>query len=121
MNYRRRSRKFVVPALAIAVACAAAIAQDAVIGTVRGRVVDARGGEPLARVRARLVSAPFETHTDADGRFSQDAVPSGDYVLQIETVGYRLLKQPFSISRDRAAVEFEIALSPDTFQRTDNV
>ena len=106
---------------ALAAFAQAAAQEPAASGVVRGRVVDARGGEPLARVRARLVNAPFETQTDADGRFAFEAVPAGDHVLQVETVGYRLVKQPFTVSRDRAAFEFDIALSPDTFQRTDNV
>ncbi len=88
--------------------------------TVNGTVVDAHGGEPLARVRARLVGSAFEAPTGADGRFSIPAVPAGAYVLQIETVGYRLAKHPFTIGEGES-LQFDIALSPETLQRTDKV
>jgi Carboxypeptidase regulatory-like domain len=99
-------------AVLIAVCCSGA--------TISGTVVDAHGGEPLARVRARLAASAFEATTGAEGRFSIPAIPAGAYVLQIETVGYRLAKHPFTIGEDQS-LQFDIALSPETFQRTDQV
>jgi hypothetical protein len=37
---------------------------------VRGLVIDARGGEPLARDEALLASTPYRTTTDSAGRFN---------------------------------------------------
>lgn len=95
-----------------------ASAQDA--ASVTGRVIDSHGGEPLARVRARVLGTALEAQTDDGGRFVLTPVPPGDYLLQVETVGYRLAKQAFTVT-DQKTVEFEIALSPETSQRRDTV
>jgi len=87
---------------------------------ISGGVVDARGGEPLARVRVRLVSADLETATNGEGRFRLDGAPAGAFVLQIETVGYRLVKQVVTLTAGEEQV-VEVVLSPETFQRTDTV
>jgi hypothetical protein len=87
---------------------------------VTGRVVDARGGEPLARVRVRLLGGQQESLTDAQGRFSIAEVAPGDYVLHVETVGYRLVTERFTLSEGDSR-DFEIALSPETFERRDSV
>jgi hypothetical protein len=87
---------------------------------VSGRVVDARGGEALARVRVRLVGTGVETSTNSDGRYRLDSTPAGAYVLQVETVGYRLVKQPVSLTAGEDQM-IDVVLSPETFQRTDTV
>jgi hypothetical protein len=87
--------------------------------TVRGRVVDARGGEALARVRVSLQGVEAQTSTDESGRFTLE-VPPGSYVLQVDTVGYRQIKRDFAVA-DAEPTEFDIVLSPDTFRRTDSV
>lgn len=89
-------------------------------GEITGVVVDARGGEALARVRVQLTGTEFQTVTDSQGRFSFARVPAGDYVLHVETVGYRLVKQPFSLSSEDVK-DFQVILSPDTFRRVDSV
>jgi hypothetical protein len=93
-------------------------AQEA--GEVRGSVVDARGGEALSNVAVELVGGPYRTTTDAEGRFSISAVEPGDYVLNVSTVGYRLIKKPFHIDAGDIQ-EFDCILSPDTFRQTDSV
>jgi hypothetical protein len=87
---------------------------------VSGRVVDARGGEPLARVRVRVLGTTVETATNADGQFRLDSVPAGQHILQIETVGYRLVKQPLD-TNGSDELKLDVILSPETFQRTDSV
>ena len=53
--------------------------------TVKGIVLNARTGEPLARAQVRLVrldgggAAPNATTTDASGRFNLNGVPPGQY------------------------------------------
>ncbi|HYP04926.1 MAG TPA: carboxypeptidase regulatory-like domain-containing protein [Bryobacteraceae bacterium] len=91
------------------------------LASISGRVVDARGGEPLARVRIRMLGASnLETATNPEGRFRLEAVASGSYTLQVETVGYRLIKQTVTVieSEDQ---NIDIVLSPETFQRTETV
>ena len=95
-----------------------AFAQDA--GEVRGIVLDAHGGEPLARVQVQLASTPYRTLTDDSGRFSLGKVAPGDYDLHVSTVGYRLLKKSFSLSAGEIK-EFEVVLNADTLRQTDSV
>jgi hypothetical protein len=90
------------------------------VGTVGGVVVDARGGEPLARVEVRLLPSPQRTFTDTAGRFNLPDVGAGDYELHVSTVGYRLAKKTFSISAGEVK-EFEIFLTPDTLQHLESI
>ena len=93
---------------------------------VTGSIVNARGGEALANVSVRL-SAPGSnnatagprTVSDATGHFRLDAVPPGDYVLIVSTVGFHVVNQPFQMPA--GPKEFEIVLSPDNLGRTDTV
>ena len=99
-------------------AAATAFGQSA--GELRGVVVDARGGEPLARVEVLLASTPYRTVTDEAGRFNIAGVPPGDYALHVSTVGYRLLKKSFSLAAGEIK-DFEVVLTPDTLRHTDSV
>ena len=89
-------------------------------GEIRGSVVDARGGEALAKVEILLGSGSYRTTTDDKGQFRISDVAAGDYVLNISTVGYHLLKKPFHLDAG-GAMDFEVVLSPDTFHQTDTV
>lgn len=89
-------------------------------GTIRGLVLDAQTGEPLARVRVQLTATEFQALTDAQGRFALPPIPSGDYVLQVSTVGYRMVKKNFALASGEVQ-EFEVILSPDTFRHTDSI
>jgi hypothetical protein len=89
-------------------------------GVISGSVVDARGGEALARVEILLDSGTYRTTTGDNGKFHLSGVAPGDYVLNVSTVGYHLVKKPFHLDAG-GAVEFEIVLSPDTFHQTDSV
>src|SRR5512137_2637339 len=105
-------------ALLLLPAAAVLIAQDTC--DLRGTVRDARGGEPLDRVLVQLVSTSYSTLTDRQGRFAFSAVPPGDYQLHVSTVGYRLLRQSFTLSA-RDAKEFEIILNQDTLRQADSI
>ena len=87
---------------------------------VRGSVVDARGGEALANVVIQLVGGPYRATTDDAGAFRISPVAPGDYVLNVSTVGYRLIKRSFHLNAGETK-EFEVILSPDTFRQTDTV
>jgi len=101
-------------------ACATLIATAQTTGEVRGSVVDARGGEALANVRIQLVGGAYRATTDAAGHFRIPAVASGDYALNVSTVGYHLIKRPFHLGSGEIK-DFEVILSPDTFHQTDTV
>jgi hypothetical protein len=89
-------------------------------GEVIGSVVDARGGEALARVEILLGGGPYRTTTGDDGKFRLPGLAPGDYVLNASTVGYHLVRKPFHLDAG-GTVDFEIVLSPDTFHQTDTV
>ena len=89
-------------------------------GEVRGSVVDARGGEALENVKVMLVGSPYHSTTDAEGHFRMPTVALGDYVLNVFTVGYHLLRQSFHLDAMEVK-EFEVILTPDTLRQTDKV
>ena len=51
---------------------------------------------------------------------SSPSVPPGEYVLRVSTVGYRIIKKPFSMAAGDVK-EFDVTLSPDTFRKTETV
>ena len=83
-------------------------------------MVDARGGEALARVEILLDSGAYRTTTSDNGTFRLVGVAPGDYVLNVSTVGYHLVKKSFHLEPG-GKLDFEIVLSPDTFHQTDSV
>ncbi|MBV9185547.1 MAG: carboxypeptidase regulatory-like domain-containing protein [Acidobacteria bacterium] len=69
--------------------------------TLRGRVVDARSGAPVADARVLLMSrlpANGSARTDSDGRFAIDAMPDATYDLQVNREQYAVASQPVVIT-----------------------
>src|SRR5256885_14016779 len=95
------------------VLCATCIAAQQ-SAEVRGNVVDARGGEALSNVVVQLVGGVYRATTASDGRFRIAGVAPGDYVLNVSTVGYRLLKKAIHLDAGETK-DFEVILSPETF------
>ena len=56
---------------------AALSAQSAAVGTIEGRVLNARNGEYVASARITVEGAALETLTEADGTFRLSRVPVG--------------------------------------------
>lgn len=87
---------------------------------VRGVVLDAQTGEPLARVAVQAVEISREAVTGNRGAFDLGEIPEGEYELKVFTVGYRLLQTHLSLhSGDR--LDLRLALTPDTFARTERI
>ena len=82
---------------------------------VRGSVVDARGGEALSSVVVQLVGGAYRATTDTAGRFAFPSVAPGDYVLNVSTVGYHLLKRPFHLDAGEIK-DFEVVLGFKNFR-----
>jgi len=89
-------------------------------GEIRGSVVDARGGEALSNVVILLVGGSYRATTDGAGHFHISTVAPGDYILNVSTVGYHLVKRPFHLDAGEIK-EFEVVLSSDTLRQTDTV
>ncbi|HWW86319.1 MAG TPA: TonB-dependent receptor, partial [Vicinamibacterales bacterium] len=87
---------------------------------LKGVVVDATSGEPLARVRVRVDGAAKETVTNEMGQFEFDDLEPGEHTIAAETVGYRLRTERVQIVHDRAT-EVTIALTGDAVRLNESV
>ena len=90
--------------------------------SLKGRVVDARTGEPIAKVKIIITGsfAQQSTTTDESGAFSFQNVQSGEVELYITTVGYGLVKKKILIKDDENG-EVEIALNQEAATLTEQV
>jgi hypothetical protein len=61
-------------------------------GTVRGA-----GGQPLANAELRVVGARSSAVSDATGRYSLAALPSGTRMLTVRRIGYEVLETPVEL------------------------
>ncbi len=87
-------------------------AQDQVIGTAKGKIVDtASGRQNLSQASVSVLhstdnnSAAFVV-SDKQGEFSIKNIPQGDYRLQITFEGYEPVTRRFSITADTRDVDF---------------
>jgi outer membrane cobalamin receptor len=94
------------------------VAQERLI-TLRGRVVDANSGEPMANVRVVAKLTDRSTITDADGAFTLE-LPPGPQELYITTVTYGLVKKSINASEGTSS-NIEIALNEDAAALTEQV
>ena len=93
-----------------------AVAQDRFI-TLRGRVVDANSGEPMANVR--VAATDKSTITDANGAFTLE-LPPGPQELYITTVTYGLVKKTINVAAGMSS-DIQIALNEDAAALTEHV
>jgi len=93
-------------------------AQEQKPGEVSGRVVSSRDDQPLSLVQVDLVGTSFTTVTTADGTFQFTGVPAGSYVLQATSVGYRMIRENFTLGSGELK-RFEIVLTSATTTLTD--
>jgi protocatechuate 3,4-dioxygenase beta subunit len=93
--------------------------------TVRGRVVDARSGAPIANARVLLMSrmpANGSAFTDSDGRFAIDVMPDATYELQVNREEYAIATQSVVIANG-STPDVEVRLEqvpPTTIHVTDS-
>jgi hypothetical protein len=65
-------------------------------GHVRGVILDARSGRPVARIRVAVQNSSISTQSSDDGRFAID-VPAGTITLSVSGVGYALTKRDLTV------------------------
>jgi TonB dependent receptor/CarboxypepD_reg-like domain/TonB-dependent Receptor Plug Domain len=75
---------------------------------VRGRVVDARTGEPLAKALVSIRRLEIESVTDAKGLFVLENVPAGAAEISVTTVDYGVEKKAIVVGPDLGDVEIHI-------------
>jgi outer membrane cobalamin receptor len=95
-----------------------AAAQERLV-TLRGRVVDANTGEPMANVRVVAKLTDKSTITDADGAFTLE-LPPGPQELYITTVTYGLVKKTINVAAGTSG-DIQIALNEDAAALTEQV
>ena len=95
-------------------------AQPKPLARLSGRVVDARSGEPLAKVKVVASGADQSTSTDDRGAFSLDGLPVGKVDLYITTVTFGLVKKTVTL-KEGNNTDFEIALNEDAAALTEQV
>lgn len=76
-----------------------------------GHVVDADTGEHLAYVTVVLKGTPVGTVTDATGHFLLRNLRPGDYILEVETIGYERAEKSVHI-REGHTLEVDFAIRP---------
>ncbi len=88
--------------------------------SLAGRVVDARTGEPIAKVRIIVSGTNQETTTGDDGSFKLENLSAGKIDLYITTVTFGLVKKSVTLN-EGDNVNFQIALNEDAAALTEKV
>lgn len=117
MNLTALNKLIVILLLLLTSPCLAAAQQRSI--TLRGRVVDANTGEPMANVRVVATLSNQATTTDANGAFTLE-LPPGPQELYITTVTYGLVKKTINVGAG-ANSDVEIALNEDAAALTEQV
>jgi len=99
-------------------AAAPLLAQEEGAVTLRGRVVDARTGEPIAKALVSMRDRHLEAVTDETGGFEIPGVPRGPAELYVSTVGYGLVKRTVAVPPD-VATPLVISLGQEAIKRSE--
>jgi outer membrane cobalamin receptor len=96
-----------------------ALAGDVPAGTLRGRVLDAQTGEPIAKAVVLLPALGRETLTAADGTFAVDDLALGEVQIVVSTVGYGLVQEAVVVGA--GAEPAQIRLGQEALKRSEDV
>jgi len=108
-----------VLALAVLVGAPLAAEDPQAPVTLRGRVIDAQTGEPIAKALVSIRNRRVEAVTDAGGRFVLTGVPPGEAEIVVTTVGYGLGRK--TVHAGREVEELEIRLSQEALRRAEEI
>ncbi|MBI5767019.1 MAG: carboxypeptidase regulatory-like domain-containing protein [Verrucomicrobia bacterium] len=87
MPYSRMFSRLVCILTVAVTLVAGALAQAADVGTIEGRVLNARNNEFLDKARVTIEGTSVETFTDATGQFRLSGVPAGNVRLRVSFTG----------------------------------
>ncbi|MBL8216728.1 MAG: TonB-dependent receptor [Bryobacterales bacterium] len=96
------------------------LALSSAAAQVRGVVRDAGTGEALSRVAVQVAGTEWGAVTDNEGRFLLPAIAPGEHTLTVSTVGYRMLRRPFTLQAG-SALDFDILLQPEILRRKEEL
>jgi hypothetical protein len=80
------------------------------LGSLTGKVIDQKSGEPLVGAKVKLVSSGLETITDFDGNFEISSASAGINELAISYLSYEEAKLSRVIVKDGVKAELTIRL-----------
>ena len=88
--------------------------------TLRGRVIDFKTGEPIAKALSWVRSPYNHAVTDENGRFEIPNVAPGEAEVYVSTVDYGLLKQKIQVEAD-GSHDFEFLLGQESLKHSDRI
>ncbi len=88
--------------------------------TLRGKVIDLKTGEPIAKALVSIRAQNLQTATDEKGRFELANVSPGDADLYVSTVDYGLLKQRIHVDAAENP-ELELLLGQEALKHTERI
>ncbi|MFT3700768.1 MAG: TonB-dependent receptor [Agriterribacter sp.] len=77
--------------------------------SITGKVTDAKTGEPLQGASVYFADAKVGAITDANGLYSIKNIPSGNYLVEVSSVGYTSSTEHISVAGD---MQKDFPLSP---------
>ncbi|MGP8172991.1 MAG: carboxypeptidase regulatory-like domain-containing protein [Terracidiphilus sp.] len=88
--------------------------------SIRGKVIDLKSGEPIAKALVAIRSQHLQTVTSATGEFQIDDVLPGRADLYVSAVGLELLRKKLDL---KAGItnEVQLLLGQDALRRTESV
>lgn len=93
--------------------CGICLASLSFAGTIKGRISDARTGEPMSGATVTLEHTRYSTMVNLDGTFVFRHIPAGNYEVVASTVGYEKSKGiAVELHSDNDAREVDFELSP---------
>ena len=106
-------------ALAVLAAQVAAPVEAGTALAVRGRVVDAQTGEPIAKATVSIPASKTDAATDGAGVFVLPGVPRGDVEIVVTTIGYGIARKTVHVAEGMP--EVEIRVGQEALKRTEEV
>jgi hypothetical protein len=88
--------------------------------TLRGRVIDFKTGEPIAKALVSIRGQSLQTVTDEKGRFELPNVAPGDADLYVSTIDYGLLKQRIHVEAGESK-ELELLLGQEALKHSERM
>ncbi|MFC1549682.1 TonB-dependent receptor [Candidatus Neomarinimicrobiota bacterium] len=85
--------------------------QVSIAGTVTGRVTDATTNDYLPGANVLIQGTNYGAATDRAGSFSIPNIPSGDYTLSVQYIGYTEYTQEITVSENIRDNHFEIVMN----------
>jgi hypothetical protein len=106
--------KLLLLLLAVTSTIGSAFAQDF---NIRGVIFDKSNGEPMTDQKVRLLrsdsTAVGGAYTDDDGLFSIAKVNKGDYIIQINSFGFKLVEINYTVTKATGNKDFTFELEKD--------